>query len=153
METKCIFFYGHKDNQFSNWYIKPYLAKDGNVYSCSEKQFIYLKAEFFNDIETAMKILKTDNPKEMKQLGLEIESYDDSKWNEVRRSKMKLCLEDKFTDPKLKEILISTGNSIITEITDHNKIWETEMSANDSDKCSSNLLGLLLMEIRDELQL
>jgi ribA/ribD-fused uncharacterized protein len=161
-----IFFCSHKEGatypQFSNWYPFEYLGQNDSdilnkrVYSSSEQQFMYLKAMYFQDPETAVKIMATNDAKQIKQLGREIKNYDDKEWEKVRRDKMKICLKDKFNNFDLAMILLSTKDKMIVEAASYDRIYGCGFDADNAienrNKWGLNLLGELLMEIRGELK-
>ncbi len=89
--SQYIFFCSHKRGshpQFSNWYPQSYTGSDGCLtFSCSEQEFMFLKALEFSDTETATKILGTTDPQEIKQLGRQIQNYNNEVWNALREKK------------------------------------------------------------------
>ncbi len=58
---------------------------------------MFKKAETFNDINTATKIMKTSNPVEQKRLGKEVTPFEIKKWIEVTEYVAKEALVAKFT--------------------------------------------------------
>ena len=61
-------------------------------------------------------------------------------------------------NPKLKEFLLSTGDSILVEASPYDKIWgigldrETALKGTVGQWKGENLLGCALMEVRDWLR-
>ena len=95
------------------------------------------KAIFFNDHESASKILKEENPAKAKKLGCEVKNFDDSKWSKICYDVMyKINYEKYFQNTRLKNILLKTGDKILVEAN-----WT-----------GTNYLGQILMQIRDELK-
>ena len=69
-------------------------------------------------------------------------------WEQVKEQVMKNGLRLKFTQhPKLLELLLSTGNRKIVEHTDQDSYW-----GDGGDGSGKNRLGVLLMELREELR-
>ncbi len=76
------------------------------------------------------------------------------------KKKMEQCLRNKFKDPELRQILLATGDKIIVEAADYDRIWgigyscenesSTQIALENKDKWGENLLGKLLMKLRDE---
>ena len=70
-----------------------------------------------------------------------------SDWESVKVEIMRTALKAKFTQhDDLQEILLSTGDAAIVEHTERDSFWGD--GGNGSGK---NMLGKLLMQIRDEL--
>lgn len=164
--------------EFSNFYpskfksIEPKIMltyKNGDKkeveFTCSEQYFMYRKATTFKDSVIASKILTSKvAPYKYKDLGKEVRGYVDSVWDEVRYNHMLDGIRLKFTqDPKLKEFLLSTGDSILVEASPFDKIWGIKKGVVDkknrptdwknvSNWGGLNLLGFALMELRDELR-
>lgn len=90
--NKYILFW---NGVFSNFY--PYDTKtvktedveplnfelEGIKWKTSEQYFMYKKAIFFGDFETAELIKKAIRPEEAKKLGRKVKNFDDKKWSEV----------------------------------------------------------------------
>ena len=53
----------------------------GTKFNCSEQARMYEKAKFFNDEETADKIMKSIDPAKQKGLGRNITDFDQARWN------------------------------------------------------------------------
>lgn len=68
----------------SNWCKAPFKAKldDGSFFTfqTSEQYFMWRKAIFFGDEDTAKKILESTSPKIAKQLGREVANFDEDDW-------------------------------------------------------------------------
>lgn len=90
--------------------------------------------KFFSRIET---------PGEAKRCGQQIDIRPD--WDEIKVDIMREILKSKFSDPTLKCKLIETGDSELIE--DNN--WGDVFWGVCNGK-GENMLGKLLMEIRDE---
>lgn len=152
--AEYIFFCSHKHGdykEFSNWYPVNYMN-----FTSSEKHFMYLKAIHFNDKETAEKILECDDPEEIKKLGRQIKNFSQEEWDKVKEYIMYLALYYKFTlNANLKKLLLSTGNKIIVEAADYDRIWgigyAEENALNNINDWGQNLLGKALMKLRKEL--
>ena len=67
-------------------------------------------------------------------------------WEEVKDGIMMDALRYKFSQHEdLKEILMSTGNAKLIEHTKNDRYW-----ADGGDGSGKNMLGILLMQLRDE---
>lgn len=78
------------------------------------------------------------NLQKYKALGVKIRPD----WEEVKDDVMRIGLYAKFTqNPKLKEMLVKTNDSILEEASPYDSYWGTA-------KNGKNMLGKLLMELR-----
>jgi N-glycosidase YbiA len=68
-------------------------------------------------------------------------------WEEVKVEVMRGFLQQKFSDPDLRKLLLDTGDAELVEHTTRDKFW-----ADAGDGSGQNWLGKLLMEVRSELQ-
>jgi ribA/ribD-fused uncharacterized protein len=135
------------------------IVSNNNTFSNTEQMFMYHKALFFEDFEIADEILKTPIPYEAKALGRLVKGYSDDDWSKVRYDVMfqvNLC---KYTqNPELKEKLLATDNKILVEVNPRDNIWGIGMDEDNPDIYDEtkwrglNLLGKVLMEVRDELK-
>ncbi len=134
--------------EFSNWYLCPF-KYSGITFNSSEQALMWSKAVLFKDTDTASKILKTSNQKDIKQLGREVKNYDDEAWSKIRYSKMVEILYEKFSQNKsLKSKLLSTQRALIYEASPLDKIWGIGSEDVNVIK-GENLLGRALMEVRN----
>lgn len=150
-------FYG-TGHPFSN-FTKSTFIVDGVNFACGEQWMMAAKARLFDDIEIYNKILRTSTPTQIKKLGRQVKNFDDDVWKSQRYGLVKTGLLEKFRQNQAyKELLISTGDQIIVEASPTDKIWgvglkETDPKIHDPSKWKGlNLLGKVLMEIRQELQ-
>jgi ribA/ribD-fused uncharacterized protein len=138
---------------------KCYIKYKGHLFATTEQAFMWEKAVFFNDHESASKILKEENPAKAKKLGREVKNFDDSKWSEVCYEIMyKINYEKYFQNTRLKNILLQTENKQLIEANPRDFRWSCGLEANDpnieneEDWPGENLLGKVLMQVRDELK-
>ncbi len=138
---------------------KCYIKYKGHLFATTEQAFMWEKAIFFNDHESASKILKEENPAKAKKLGREVKNFDDSKWSKVCYEIMyKINYEKYFQNTRLKNILLNTGDKMIIEANPKDTRWGIGLSAEDdrvldeSQWQGENLLGKVLMQVRDELK-
>jgi len=133
---------------------------DGQVFTNSEQIYMYIKAKFFNDQETAVKIVKEGiEPRIARNLGQLVKHYSDEEWFKVRKGMMYKAVLLKFrSNDEIKNKLLSTGNKILVEASPIDKWWGVMLSEDD-DKIldeknwkGQNLLGQVLMEVRDKLR-
>lgn len=130
----------------SNFYPSP-ITFDGITFPTVENWFQAWKTENpaeFKAIATA------DTPGKSKRLGRHCTLRKD--WEEVKVDVMRDGLRLKFKDPALRAKLLATGDEELIEgNTWHDRTWGRCVCA----KCGGqgkNLLGQLLMELREEIR-
>jgi ribA/ribD-fused uncharacterized protein len=154
-ETKdFVLFWGNNDI-YSNFYYQSF-KHQGIVFKFSEQAVMYRKAKLFGADDIADKILQARTPKECKALGRSRDiPFNENVWRKHRENVYREVLIDKFSIPKLKEQLLSTGEKTIVEASPYDRIWgigygEDHPHATKPDKWRGlNLLGKVLMEVRD----
>ena len=116
------------------------------------------KAVLFNDTASANKIIVCQSPAEAKKLGREVTGYDDDLWLANRYNIVKQGNYLKFSQHKaLKTFLLQTGERVLVEASPVDGIWCIGMAADNPDAMypdkwyGLNLLGFVLMEVRDML--
>ena len=142
----------------SNWYHSPFTI-NGICYDSIEQYMMYQKALTFNDVETAEKILKTKNFREVKNLGRQVKNYNDTIWNGIRQIVVYEGLLAKFSQNEdIKNQLLNTGNEVLVECSATDKIWAISLTIDNVDSKDmtkwkgQNLLGFSLMKVRDKLR-
>lgn len=156
--THNFTFFWKNRSPFSNWYPSVF-THNGIKYTRGEQYMMHQKALMFGDSAIAAAIMLTDNPAEQKDLGRMVSNYDDAVWAEKRVDVMIEGLFEKFNqNPKLKEALLNTGETVIVEASPVDKIWgiglaEDHPDATNPDKWpGQNLLGIVLMRVRDKIK-
>ena len=116
----------------SNWANTPYKA-GGKEWCCSEQQYMWFKAIYFHDHDTAAKILASTNPKEIKRLGRRVRNYNDEEWDSVRCHYMAKTLEGKFTgNKKARNFLLKQPEGhIFVEASPYDTIWGIGLAEDD----------------------
>lgn len=142
------------NGEFSNFYPTKFMVDDIQ-FNCSEQYYMYKKAMFFNDIDTAQQILNANEPRNQKKLGRSVLNFDQKKWDRVKFKHMQIGCYNKFTkNSELLKILVNTGSLILAEASPYDKIWGIGLGENDPDAWDSktwkgeNLLGEVLMSVR-----
>lgn len=73
-------------------------------------------------------------------------------WDDMKVSVMRDLLRKKFSDPKLRDKLLATGdNELIEGNTWHDQFWGVCKCGGHNEE-GQNWLGRLLMEVRDEIR-
>ena len=117
---------------------------------------MYHKALLFNDSDIATQILAATTPIEVKALGRQVKNFDDETWKENRYRIVKEGNILKFTQHSdLKEKLLATKGKMLVEASPRDRIWGIGYGAKNAlankERWGLNLLGLVLVEIRDEM--
>ena len=159
---KYIFFW--KENPFCNFTkckIKlewPDSNKGEEIYfSSSEQLFMWFKANYFCDKETADKILVAKTPEEARKLGREVKHYNDFQWNANRYYYMHKAVGMKFIqNPELRKQLCDSKYDGLqfVEAAYYDRIWGIGYDENQAlhtpiESWGENLLGKILNEVRE----
>ena len=99
------------------------------------------------DQEQAKWILTAPSPAEAKQRGKVVKLRED--WDTYRVEAMKKVLDYKFQDAILREKLLATGDA---ELIEANTWHDTYWGVNTWTGQGHNMLGILLMKVREELK-
>ncbi len=155
---KAAFFW--KDNEengwFSNWYRRKFIIDDFE-YIFVEQYMMARKAKLFHDAKRYTAILRSSSQRECKELGRLVTPFDSEAWSAVRYEVVKTANKAKFEqNPDLKIRLLETGDAILAEASPRDYIWgigldaSTAAGINPAEWPGQNLLGRILMELRDE---
>jgi ribA/ribD-fused uncharacterized protein len=68
----------------SQWYPCTFIEDDVEFKS-AEMYMMYKKAMLFDDMGTAMRILSSKSPKDIKKLGREVKDFDEKTWDNYKR--------------------------------------------------------------------
>lgn len=147
---KYVFFW---DGVFSNWYPAKFVV-DGWQFENSEQYFMFEKATYFDDVETASLILEEPNPRNAKILGRGVKRFDEKKWDQVCVDSMMRAITYKFTQNEdLRSELLKYKNKTFVEASPYDKKWGVGLSEDDPlilDKENwkgQNLLGECLTNL------
>lgn len=145
--TRTILFYRQNDpwGEFSNFSTHPFRLK-GRVWPTSEH---YFQAQKFAGTEHEETVRNAKTPSMAAKLGRSRSLPLRTDWEIVKEDVMRDALRAKFDQhPKLKALLLSTGDAELIEHTRNDRYW-----ADGGDGTGKNRLGILLMELRAELVL
>lgn len=143
---KTIRFYRVEDNygEFSNFAPTPIVLK-GTTWPTSEH---YFQAQKFAGHPDEEAIRQAESPAEAARMGRERTRPLRANWETIKESVMREALYAKFTQHEaLRAKLLSTGDALLVEHTDHDAYW-----ADGGDGSGKNRLGVLLMELREQLR-
>lgn len=108
----------------------------------------YFQAQKFKGAEYEHQIRKAPSPMKAAELGRTRKVKMRKHWESVKVNIMREALMAKFTQhPDLKMILLQTEEAILIEHTSNDSYW-----GDRGDGSGKNMLGKLLMEIRDRLK-
>lgn len=154
MNVICFHNPDEENAYLSNWFYADFVV-DGIKFNSGEQYMMYSKAKIFGDIATTAKILATDDFKTIKKLGRMVKPYDDKIWSANREQIMYLGLLAKFEqNPDLKQQLLDTGDAILAECAQLDKIWGIGLRMTSPNRFypekwkGKNLLGKTLMAVR-----
>lgn len=161
MQKNIICFYHEYEEYgcFSNWY-KAEFEYARRIFSSVEQYMMYHKVLLFREYDLAEKILSTDAPAIIKRLGQsKIEGFDSALWDKVSKQIVKRGIRAKFEQNEgLLEILLNTRDFVLAEASANDKKWGIGVAVDNEDRYDTskwsgkNLLGRILMEVRDELR-
>ena len=127
------------------------------LFTSTEQGFMYIKALYFNDLKTASKIIKTNNPAECRKLGRQVKGYDDAAWAKIRYDVFYyLNLEKYKQDRQLQYLLLDKkyDNKKFVEASPIDKIWGIGYAEDNPNiefnqmYWGKNYLGRILTNIR-----
>lgn len=164
-ELNIIAFWGHTPNPkkmtkacFSQWYDCRFEV-DGVRYHTTEQFMMAQKAVLMCDVMTYAKIMAASEPKEYKALGREVHFFNTAAWDHAKYSIVLRGNLAKFSqNPELFSFLDSTGDSVLVEGSPYDDIWGVKLGIDDpriknpNEWQGENLLGFVLMEMRDILR-
>ena len=144
--TPVEFYHLHKPyGEFSNFYAAP-IDLDGHTWPTSEHYFQAQK--YISDPVHYNNVLKLATPREAFEYVRTYKSAVRSDWAKVKDSVMfKACMAKFEQHPKLKELLLSTGDRTLVEHTTKDSYW-----GDGGDGTGRNQLGITLMKVRDHLK-
>ena len=158
--TVLAFYYS--DCYLSNCFKREYTTSDGKKFDCAQQHFQYEKALYFEDMETAEKILKCSSAKGQKALGRKVKNYNDNLWCAMRDYIMERVVLEKFSsDPALRERFLADVKPeyVIAEAGPSYELhWGTgvylpSFHALNTDKWTGeNVLGRILGLVYSELE-
>ena len=102
----------------------------------------YYQAAKSLDLDVQQQIRQAATPREAKNMGRAIPNLRPD-WEQVKETVMRSALKAKFSHPKLREILLASGDRPIEERSPYDSYWGT-----GGDGQGKNRLGQLLMELR-----
>ena len=148
MSRKPIRFFTKNDEYFelSNFY--PQGFEEGGVYWPTVEH--YFQAMKFAGEENAAqreRIRRAHSAKQAKAFGHSRKHTLRADWESVKDGIMLHALRRKFAHPELKAVLLGTGSRRLEENSPYDRYWGV-----GRDSRGKNRLGVLLMQVRKELE-
>lgn len=143
---QTISFYRTTDDygEFSNFSPHP-IHVDGALWPTSEH---YFQAQKFHDAGYRERIRRAHSPMDAAMLGRDRRQKLRTDWESVKVGIMRAALRAKFTQhADLAALPLSTGGAKLVEHTTNDSYW-----GDGGDGRGRNMLGQLLMQVRDELR-
>lgn len=132
--------------EFNN-YFPVKLTLDGKVWPTAEHYFQAMKFTANPEYQETIRLAKT--PSQAKKLGKTSEVKEREDWNTHRIDVMKTVIREKFgkNHPELMKKLLDTGSMSLRDGSPMDNFWGI-----GKKKIGKNMLGLILMEVREELR-
>ena len=150
-------FYFTKDTVLSNFNSETPFKVGNDNFNCSEQYIQMSIADYFKDDQAVKDIKKMTNPMDMKNRGKSVKNYDQERWIQVCKERIKPGILAKFSQNEgAKQVLLSTGTRIIAEASPHDKIYGIGIAIHDEKRHDAsnwgdNLMGQILVDVRNEL--
>jgi ribA/ribD-fused uncharacterized protein len=163
--VRYLFFWSHRPPRgggigpgcLSQWWPSAFEV-DGLAYPSAEHYMMAGKARLFGDEATAEAIRAATDPAAAKALGRRVRGFDERRWASEREAIVTRGNLAKFSaDPALREFLVGTGERVLVEASPVDRIWgigraaDDELAARPEAWRGLNLLGFVLMDVRDEI--
>lgn len=164
--AELLLFWGHQNTKdehltqscLSQWWQQDFCVS-AEKFFCAEQWMMANKAELFGDENIKQQILHCQDPRSIKSLGRKVANFDQTVWDKFKFSIVLKGNYFKFIqNPKLRDFLISTKDSVLVEASPYDAVWGIKLSKNSpqaQDPCKwqgQNLLGFAIMEVRDEIK-
>jgi hypothetical protein len=145
MKTKILFYRVNEDyGSFSNFAPYPIVLKD-KTWPTSEH---YFQAQKFSGTEHKEEVRRAKTPMQAALMGRDRKRPLRPDWDNVRDEVMREALEAKVAQHEtVRKALLDTGDAELIEHTANDNYW-----ADGGDGSGKNVLGKLVMEIREELR-
>ena len=154
---KFIFFWG---GPFSQFYPCKFFAEVDNKaleFNCAEQYMMYCKAICFRDYEIATQIMKSANPKKIKDLGRKVQKFNDKLWMTVAQEIVYTGNYHKFTQNMGLRTLLFSSEGTFVEASPYDIRWGIGLLSSDPRALyrdqwrGQNLLGEILTKLKDKL--
>lgn len=132
---------------------------DKYSFNCCEQWMMAVKALYFNDWESFLRIMKTSSPKEQKDLGRKVKEFDKEQWDKVKYNVVLTGNMEKFTqNESSREFLLGFNkHTVFAEAAPWDITWGIGLGPENPDSLDinkwkgENLLGEVIREVRRSL--
>lgn len=163
---------GSDNSILSSWHAGKPITINGRTYATLEQYIISEQALLFGDFDSYKIIMDEPDPQKCKKAGRSIQNYDENKWRAsfkeiiFRGAYMRALCDEEFAGA-----LLATGEDVLIEASPFDDVYgagmkESELITPDgtlkvppqqwraykSEKQSENILGFVLMGVRDYLR-
>ena len=144
---------------FSNWYPAEF-DYAGQHFLNSEHFMMFHKVMMFHKHDLACQIMETDDPAMCKKIaGQKFPEFDSELWEKTCYQIVKRGVKAKFAQNEdILKVLLDTGNALLAECSPFDRKWGIGIGLSNPDHLivakwkGRNLLGRVLMEVREELR-
>lgn len=144
---------------FSNWYPAEF-DYAGIHFKNTEQFMMFHKVMMFGKYELAKQIMQTSDPAKCKYIAKQkFPEFNANLWERTCFVIVKRGVRAKFQQNKhILDILIGTGNALLAECSPYDRKWGIGIDIHDDNRFlvrkwkGSNYLGMILMEVREELR-
>ena len=151
----------HEDEEygcFSNWYPAAF-DYAGKHYKNSEQFMMCHKVLMFHKYDLADKIMQSDDPSVCKKIASQkFPEFDSDLWEKTCYTIVKRGVKAKFAQNEdILATLLDTKGALLAECSPYDKKWGIGIDIDDENRFDikkwkgKNLLGRILMEVREEL--
>ena len=158
MEKSKIIYFFKKEDYLSQWFESSFLINEIN-FSSAEQWMMYSKALLFSDYKSMELILNEKSPGKQKDYGRNVKGFKKEIWDKKKENIVYNGNYAKFNqNEKLKKKLLNTRFKLLAEANPNDLIWGIGLSEFEAKKRyktewrGSNLLGIILMKVRDNLE-
>ena len=132
-----------------------FVDESGLAYNSCEQFMMASKARVFNDTISLKKIMKEKNPSRIKRLGRKVVGFEIETWDFLKYDIVLSGNRLKFNqNVELRRVLEATKGRMLVEAAENDRVWGIGVSVENAKKGMKwnglNLLGKVLMEVRDE---
>ena len=159
-KQEFVFFWRENESMgyFSQWFPVGFVL-EGIQYCHAEQYMMAKKALLAGDLESYVLIMHESDPAKCKFLGRNVRGLDAKQWDACKEQIVYNANMAKFSqNKKLRHILLATGSKTLAEASPRDTEWGIGLSAENIDSTNpekwrgKNLLGCVLMKVRDELK-
>lgn len=161
--SEPIYFFSARERVygiFSQWQKCTFTDPNypGIKFNAAEQYMMFGKAQTFNDLDIAAKIILAKTSGVQKALGQDVVVFDEAVWSEVKLSIVERGNYLKFTqNDKFKKVLLDTGDKLLVEASKNDSVWGIGFTATTAktvsrEKWGQNLLGIALMNVRKKIR-